>query len=190
MAALGGHWIGISLLALSVFCDAIVPNLQQQLMNGTSGATSAPLPRKISGEADEELEMKSLIDKKGQTINTASIQQQSSNSNGTGEGLSSQSLMVNTNCVGFTLLLLSTIFRGSFLPITSFMVTHPHFLLLHLTVGMGLGSAVLAYTELIRRSGPAVGKQSNIADIFTNCFVAILSHRAYLIYYIMSKQHK
>jgi len=35
-------------------------------------------------------------------------------------------------------------------------MTHPHYFLLLLTVGLGLGTAVLAYTELIRRNGPAV----------------------------------
>ncbi|KAL7535606.1 hypothetical protein ACHAXR_006604, partial [Thalassiosira sp. AJA248-18] len=151
---LGGHWIGISLLVTSVFCDALVPNLQQQLMSGTSssgGTASDPsLPLKNS-EGEDELEMKSLIDDKGGK-QTQAIHQQPKHT----EGMSSQALMVNTNSIGFALLLLSTIFSRSFLPIMSFIITHPHFLLLHLTVGMGLGTAVLAYTELIRRSGPAV----------------------------------
>ena len=47
-------------------------------------------------------------------------------------------------------------FSRSFLPIVLFLTSHPHFLLLHLSVGVGLGTAVLSYTELIRRSGPAV----------------------------------
>eukprot|EP00579_Thalassiosira_antarctica_P025245 CAMPEP_0202019320 /NCGR_PEP_ID=MMETSP0905-20130828/41691_1 /ASSEMBLY_ACC=CAM_ASM_000554 /TAXON_ID=420261 /ORGANISM="Thalassiosira antarctica, Strain CCMP982" /LENGTH=289 /DNA_ID=CAMNT_0048580553 /DNA_START=188 /DNA_END=1053 /DNA_ORIENTATION=- len=63
---LGGHWIGISLLAISVVCDALVPNLQQQLMHGTARGTApaAPsLPSKESDE-DEEIEMKSLVKQK------------------------------------------------------------------------------------------------------------------------------
>mmetsp|Transcript_18835 Transcript_18835/g.40785 ORF Transcript_18835/g.40785 Transcript_18835/m.40785 type:complete len:398 (+) Transcript_18835:274-1467(+) len=147
---LGGHWIGISLLLTSVFCDALVPNLQQQLMRGTSTASAPSLSSKNS--EDEEIEMKALVDEKGERP-TQPIQNQLKNNTG---GLSSQALLVNTNSIGFTLLLLSTIFRRSFLPIVSFITTHPHFLILHLTVGMGLGTAVLAYTELIRRSDPAV----------------------------------
>ena len=63
--------------------------------------------------------------------------------------------MVNTNAIGFALLLISTIASSTLLPILAFIAIHPHLLLLLLTVGMGLGSAVLAYTELIRRSSPA-----------------------------------
>ncbi|KAL3782105.1 hypothetical protein ACHAW5_007270 [Stephanodiscus triporus] len=140
-----GHWIGIFLLAVSVFCDALVPNLQQQLMQGIGCATSAP--RKSS--EDEEMEMKSLVDDEAGSQTLAKHQQ-------VANGLSPQALMVNTNSIGFTLLLLSTIFRRSFLPIISFAVNNPHFLLMNLIVGIGLGTAVLAYTELIRRSGPAV----------------------------------
>jgi adenosine 3'-phospho 5'-phosphosulfate transporter B3 len=141
-----GHWIGISLLAISVFCDALVPNLQQQLMQGIGCATSSP--RKSS--EDEEMEMKSLVDEEAGSETRSKHQQVAS------IGLSPQALMVNTNSIGFTLLLSSTIFRRSFLPIISFAVNNPHFLVMNLIVGVGLGTAVLAYTELIRRSGPAV----------------------------------
>ncbi|KAK1743860.1 hypothetical protein QTG54_005457 [Skeletonema marinoi] len=59
----GPHWIGISLLIGSVFCDAFVPNLSEQLMQqGTMGRTKA-INRKDSGDEDddEEVEMKSLL---------------------------------------------------------------------------------------------------------------------------------
>ena len=151
----GQHWIGILLLTLSVICDALVPNLQQQLMQGISSDSSADssLPPKNS---EDELEMKPLVhDEEGgggkQTQSVNNKMEKKSNN-----GLSSQALLVNTNSIGFTLLLLSTIVGRSFIPIVTFLVTHPHFLILHLLVGVGLGTAVLAYTELIRRSGPAV----------------------------------
>ncbi|KAL9190803.1 hypothetical protein ACHAXT_000509 [Thalassiosira profunda] len=148
----GGHWMGIGLLATSVVCDALVPNIQQQLMmTGTAGgnALTPPVPRKDSDDA--ELEMTSLISGKEED-RSDSIKHKALQSG----GLSSSALMVNTNTVGFTILLLTTIFSGSAIPIVSFLATHPHFLLLHASVGLGLGTAVLAYTELIRRSGPAV----------------------------------
>jgi hypothetical protein len=145
----GGHWIGITLLAISVFCDALVPNVQHQLMHGIGGAPSIP---KRSKAEDDELKMQSLMGKEAAIEHeTPKKQQHVANT-----GLSSQALMVNTNSIGFSLLLLSTIIRFSFLQIMSFTLANPQFLLLNLTVGLGLGTAVLSYTELIRRSGPAI----------------------------------
>lgn len=145
----GAHWVGISLLAMSVFCDAIVPNLQHQLMHGIGGVPSIPNVRKSD---DQELEMKSLMDAEAEVENKTPTSQNIV----TKPGLSSQALMVNTNSIGLCLLLLSTIIRLSLLPIISFTLANPQFLLLNLTVGVGLGTAVLSYTELIRRSGPAI----------------------------------
>jgi hypothetical protein len=144
----GGHWIGISLLALSVFCDALVPNFQHQLMHGIGSAPSISNRRNIK---EDELEMESLTDI------AAAVERDSPTKqiHVVHTGLSSQSLMVNTNSIGFFLLLLSTMIRFSFLPILSFALANPQFLLLNLTVGIGLGTAVFSYTELIRWSGPA-----------------------------------
>jgi len=201
---LNGHWIGISLLALSVVCDALVPNLQQQLMHGIGGSSAPSLPRKNSEEDNQDIEMRALVKQRGGNLpssrrnngasntnhtggltppsspifntNTNSIDEEmietkslikqpssprhhhhhKSAAHDTGGGLSPMALMVNINSIGFTLLLVSTIFRSAFLPIVSFIAAHPHFLALHLTVGMGLGTAVLAYMQLIKRSGPAV----------------------------------
>jgi adenosine 3'-phospho 5'-phosphosulfate transporter B3 len=144
----GGHWIGISLLTISVFCDALVPNLQQQLMQGIGGRVP-PAHRKSS--EDEELEIKSLVEDEEVIDETRTKQYQVAHM-----GLSPQALLVNTNIVGLFLLLLSTVFRRSFVPVVSFTANNPHFLLMNLFVGLGLGTAVLSYTELIRRSGPAI----------------------------------
>jgi len=153
---MGAHWIGISLLATSVVCDALVPNIQQQLMEGTTVRRVRPqsLPSTKDSDVDDsdeekEKEMKNLID--ADDLHAANHRQKE-----TTNGISSQALLVNTNSIGFTLLVLSTIVGRSFLSIFSYLVIHPHFLILHVSVGMGLGTAVLAYTELIRRSGPAV----------------------------------
>jgi adenosine 3'-phospho 5'-phosphosulfate transporter B3 len=145
----GGHWIGITLLAISVFCDALVPNVQHQLLNGIGGAPSIPQRSKTE---DDELDMQSLMGKEAAIEHETPKKQQHVAST----GLSSEALMVNTNSIGFSLLLLSTIIRFSFLQIMSFTLANPQFLLLNLTVGLGLGTAVLSYTELIRRSGPAI----------------------------------
>ena len=151
---LGSHWIGISLLATSVVCDALVPNIQQQLMKGT--AVRKIRPQSLPSSKDSDVEdissemMKNLIDT--DDSHAANQKQKETKS----DGISSQALLVNTNSIGFTLLVLSTILGRSFLSIISYLVTHPPFLILHVSVGMGLGTAVLAYTELIRRSGPAV----------------------------------
>eukprot|EP00985_Skeletonema_marinoi_P015237 scaffold7821_cov103-Skeletonema_marinoi.AAC.4 len=117
----GPHWIGISLLIGSVFCDAFVPNLSEQLMQqGTMGRTKA-INRKDSGDEDddEEVEMKSLLSSNNTDTNNSHYEHSQSQTQKK-EGLSSASLMVNTN-----------------------------------SIGCGLGTAVLAYTELIKRSGPA-----------------------------------
>ena len=151
----GGHWVGISLLAISVFCDAIVPNLQHQLMHGIGDDPSDPRRRKVDDDDDDdddEVELKSLMAKEPAKNNETPTRQH----HVTRTGLTSQALMVNTNSIGFSFLLLSTILRLTFLPIISFTLANPQFLLLHLTVGLGLGTAVLSYTELIKRSGPAV----------------------------------
>lgn len=173
---LGGHWIGISLLATSVFCDALVPNLQEQLMHGSASKDSA-LPSKNSctltdDDSDDENEMESLVN--GEGVKQTQPRRNPTKSDNSAGGLSSQALMVNTNSVGFTLLLLSTICRRSFIPIVSFIATNPHFLVLHLTVGVGLGTAVLAYTELIRRSGPAVAVATATCKLLTYLFACLL----------------
>jgi len=152
----GPHWIGISLLIGSVFCDAFVPNLSEQLMQqGTMGRSKA-INRKDSGDEDddEEVEMKSLLSSNNTDTNNSRYEHSQSQTQKK-EGLSSASLMVNTNSIGFMLLFLSTIISSTLVPIVTFMAMHPHFLMLHLVVGCGLGTAVLAYTELIKRSGPA-----------------------------------
>ena len=145
----GPHWIGISLLIGSVFCDAFVPNISEQLMQQGGRKDSG----KDSGDKDddEEVEMKSLLASTTDTNNSHRVESQAQKK----EGLSSASLMVNTNSIGFLLLLLSTIISSQIVPIVTFMAVHPHCLLLHLVVGCGLGTAVLAYTELIKHSGPA-----------------------------------
>lgn len=165
--AQGPHWIGISLLVASVFCDAFVPNISEQLMQQGSGRMKTSFIHRrdcgkdssdeLDDDGDEELEIKlSLTQNKKETSNDSHQQlHHSEMTKKMEEGLSSASLMVNTNSIGFVLLVLSNIISSQLVPIVTFMVMHPHFLMLHIIVGCGLGTAVLAYTELIKRSGPA-----------------------------------
>lgn len=67
-----GHWIDIALLTTSVFCDALVLNIQQQLMQGNGNASSSA--RKSS--EDDEMELKSLVDEEGVERDTQTKQQQ------------------------------------------------------------------------------------------------------------------
>lgn len=107
-------FVGIALLTASVVCDALVPNLQQKLMDGSGG-----------GEGGEKQKM----------------------------GLSAAALMVNVNAVGFTALLLYMIASGSLSSSVKVAVADPTLLLYLSLVGIGLSTAVLAYTRLIRGAG-------------------------------------
>lgn len=129
---IGGHVMGLLLLTASVFCDAIVPNIQEKLMNGNSLQSTNPQSNQI------DVEIKPFI----RNENTAQP-----TSSSTQKGMSSLSLMVNTNAIGFTMLLLTATLSASIVTITSNIIKHPHYFLLLLTVGVGLSSAVLAYTE-------------------------------------------
>ncbi|KAL7484065.1 hypothetical protein ACHAW6_009711 [Cyclotella cf. meneghiniana] len=142
------HFIGICLLTASVFCDALVPNIQEKLMHGTPPNLSS------SQQQNNDVEMKVFI--RNEVGNQSVAQSLSSENKSVEQGLSSLSLMVNTNAIGFAILVLSTILSSSLVSIITNIMRHPHYFLLLLTVGLGLGTAVLAYTELIRRSGPAV----------------------------------
>ncbi|KAL3774424.1 hypothetical protein HJC23_009473 [Cyclotella cryptica] len=142
------HFIGVFLLTASVFCDALVPNIQEKLMHGISPNASPPQHQ------NNDVGIKAFI--RDDAGNQAVERSTCSESKQVEQGLSSLSLMVNTNAIGFTLLLLSTILSCSLVSIIRNIMTHPRYFLLLLTVGLGLGTAVLAYTELIRRSGPAI----------------------------------
>uniref|UniRef100_A0A7S2UHY5 Sugar phosphate transporter domain-containing protein n=1 Tax=Attheya septentrionalis TaxID=420275 RepID=A0A7S2UHY5_9STRA len=143
---------GILLLTISVICDAIVPNLQQKLM---SKMDTSPL------KSVEQLSS-SLRVSPGNTTSSPMSNTSSSNgisrsggSGGGGEqgGLSASALMVNVNVVGFVGLITWMIVTGSLTSALSAMRQHPLLLLYLLLIGVGLSTAVLAYTKLIQASG-------------------------------------
>jgi len=114
-------WYGISLLTVSIICDAFLPNLQQKLM------------------------MPSVTDSNG---NNDNLQQQT--------GISAATVMVNTNAVGFGALLIYMIISGSLMISIATALADPYLILYLVCVGLGLSTAVLAYTKLIKAEGSVV----------------------------------
>ena len=122
-------YFGIGLLVVSIICDALVPNVQKQLMDASPG--SNPLPK-------------------------THVQGQGTPSSTSRDGLSAQAVMINTNTVGFGMILTGMIITGSLGETVSTATNHPQLLLYLVCVGLGLSTAVLSYTKLIKASGPVV----------------------------------
>lgn len=111
-------YIGLMLLTTSVICDALVPNLQQQLMNPDQQKSLDP-----NTDAPEKK-----------------------------KGLSAPAVMINVNAVGFVGVSLFMLANGSFLDAGYSTVTNPDLLVYLNLIGLGLSTAVLAYTKLIKAS--------------------------------------
>lgn len=71
-------------------------------------------------------------------------------------GLSAQAVMINTNAVGFGILLIYMIISGSFFDAVMSALTHPRLFTYLTCVGLCLSSAVLAYTNLIKVTSPVM----------------------------------
>mmetsp|Transcript_29709 Transcript_29709/g.45451 ORF Transcript_29709/g.45451 Transcript_29709/m.45451 type:complete len:373 (-) Transcript_29709:79-1197(-) len=127
-AGLKTSYYGIILLTISIICDAVVPNLQQQLMC---------TPQKSS---------------KGEGNSTSILPFTHSSAC----GLSAQAVMVNVNAVGFLIILLGMLLSGSLVDAVKTSLVDPRLLLYLTCIGLGLSTAVLAYTKLIKSSGPVV----------------------------------
>jgi adenosine 3'-phospho 5'-phosphosulfate transporter B3 len=95
---------GLALLIVSVLCDALVPNLQQQFMTPPNA-------------------------------------------------LSAFELMVNVNAIGFAGLLASMVATGQLSEVLQKCFEFPRLSMYLTLVGLGLSTAVLAYTQLIQASG-------------------------------------
>jgi len=108
---------GISLLLTSITCDALVPNIQQQLMNPET--------------------------KKNSVLGGNGIPQ---------SGLSAAAIMLNVNAVGFCGLFLFMLMTGSFMRTANATMSNPWLLFYLHVIGLGLSTAVLAYTRLIKAS--------------------------------------
>jgi adenosine 3'-phospho 5'-phosphosulfate transporter B3 len=161
---------GIILLTISVFCDALVPNLQQQFM----------APPKQKEQQQQQLikqpsEQIKLVDDDASVTSQDSYstqlnrplllskdKDQSSPSKPTSAStsvvgtLSPGELMVNVNYIGFVGLLLFMSVTGH-LSTTIAAAMHRAHLITYLTlIGLGLSTAVWSYTQVIQTSGSVV----------------------------------
>ncbi len=128
---------GILLLSISIICDALVPNLQQNLMSAHNQNNWLLLPSKASnqGKASSPRD----------NVNDVVV-----------SGLSAQAVMVNTNAVGFGSILVYMLLSGSLNGFMSTAMSEPRLLFYLICVGVGLSLSVLAYTKLIHASGSVV----------------------------------
>jgi adenosine 3'-phospho 5'-phosphosulfate transporter B3 len=132
-------YAGITMLLVSVFCDAFTPNIQQRLM----AEPSTGLPTK----SDLGNQSPALFNK----LSSLFLPSQ-----GGGLGLSASALMINANGIGSIGLLVFMMLSGSLFEAIGATMAHP-LLLVYLTViGVALSTAVLFYTRLIRESGSVV----------------------------------
>lgn len=120
-------YLGIILLTTSVICDAIVPNVQQRLMAPSISVSSTKGLPMVNGKS------------------TSSVG---------GMDLSAQAVMINTNTIGFAMLLVFMFFSGSLNDAISAGAQDISLLVYLVSIGLGLSTAVLAYTKLIQSSGP------------------------------------
>jgi len=107
------NFFGISLLTISIICDALLPNWQQKLM----------MP---SNNPHQE------------------------------NGLSAAAVMANTNAVGFGALLIYMVLSGSLMISITTALANSYLFLYLLCVGLGLSTAVFAYTKLIKAKGSVI----------------------------------
>jgi len=103
---------GVALLSISVLCDALVPNIQQKLMERQSNKKNAS----------------SSIPKNPIAKNMDSAR----------HGLSASALMVNVNFIGFTTVFFFMLFSGSLNGAFKAVLEKPEFLLYLIVVGFGM----------------------------------------------------
>lgn len=71
-------------------------------------------------------------------------------------GLSAQAVMINTNAVGFCMLIFYMVISGAAFDAVQTVLVHPKLLLYLVSVGICLSTAVLAYTNLIKSTSPVI----------------------------------
>ena len=152
---------GIGLLITSILCDAMVPNLQEKLMSSHFSNQWLLLPMSYN----QSNESKPLVN-----TNTDGGSGNVGGDNIVSSGLSAQAVMVNTNAVGFGTIFIYMLLSGSLIESISTAMIHPKLFFYLVCVGVGLSTAVLAYTKLIQASGSvvavAVSTLRKVATVF------------------------
>ena len=122
---------GIVLLIISVFCDAVVPNVQKLLLSKANNDIS-------------HLGLPNISTDNGTKTNTVTTNF---------GGLSADELMVNTNAMGFGMLFVYMIFTDHMREFVETCFIQPLLFVYLVTVGTCLAVAVSAYMRLIQESG-------------------------------------
>lgn len=165
-------YVGIAILCVSLCCDAVVPNMQQKLMepptSPADGGYSALPTTANSGEV-------SLDAHRSRSPKSFCARFAGGSADGGGLGLTAAELMVNLNAVVVIGLLLYMLLSGSLFEVIKTSIESP-LLLGYLTlIGVGLSTAVLAYTQLIKSASSvvavAVGTLRKVATVVLSYIV-------------------
>ena len=163
-------YVGIAVLCVSLCCDAVVPNMQQKLMEPPSPADGgySALPTTANGEWNSEAN-------RSRPPKSLCARFAGGSANGGGLGLTASELMVNLNAVVMIGLLTFMLLSGSLLDVVKTSIANP-LLLVYLTlIGVGLSVAVLAYTQLIKSASSvvavAVGTVRKVATVVLSYIV-------------------
>ncbi len=131
----GGSWFGITLLLISVCCDAFTPNIQQRLMTPPVAGVAALPTTTLHNHTDNLCAKLSPIFLPS------------------GLSLSASELMTNANGIGCIGLLLFMVISGSLTEALAAALLHPRLFVYLLIIGLALATAVLCYTRLIQQAG-------------------------------------
>ena len=144
------YTLGITLLTISIFCDAIVPNLQKVLMSPPD-----QLPAQIN---------KSTV-----------------------SGLTASELMINTNTIGFGCVLLYMLGTNQLWDALQTSLVHPLLVLYLVLIGLGLATAVLAYTKLIQATDSVVAvKVATLRKVVTVVLSYVLFPKPLLLIHFIA----
>ena len=146
-------WFGITLLLVSVCCDASTPNIQQCLM-APPAAEVAALPTTVIHNHTTSTTPKYpsfLVLSWCGKFRSLFLPP-----HGGGLGLSASALMTNANGIGCMGLLMLMALNGSLAEALVAMCLHPLLLVYLVLIGVSLATAVLCYTRLILQAGSVI----------------------------------
>lgn len=143
-------YIGITLLCISVFCDAFTPNIQQRLMAPPATGVAA-LPTTTLHNHHHHHGASSSATHRINKLSTMFLPP-----HGGGLGLSASELMTNANGIGCIGLLLFMTISGSLMDALTTALSHPRLLAYLVVIGMALATGVFCYTRLIKQAGSVV----------------------------------